>query len=113
MKTILSEKELDFNTLEEHMPDEHKAVYGWSTERFLLWADNIGLNTRELIQRVLKSSKHPVQSYRACMGIMRLCKNYPAEIMETASREALDKNVCSFKYFNIILKQIVANHSIG
>jgi transposase len=101
-----------YTTLEEHMPDEHKAVYGWSTERFLLWADNIGLNTRELIQRVLKSSKHPVQSYRACMGIMRLCKNYPAEIMETASREALDKNVCSFKYFNIILKQIVANHSI-
>jgi len=87
-----------YTTLEEHMPDEHKAVYGWSTERFLLWADNIGLNTRELIQRVLKSSKHPVQSYRACMGIMRLCKNYPAEIMETASREALDKNVCSLIY---------------
>jgi len=27
------------------------------------------------------------------MGIMRLAKTYPLEIMETASREALDKNI--------------------
>lgn len=45
------------------------------------------------------------------MGIMRLCKSYPVEIMETASREALDKNTCSFKYFNIILKQVAVNYS--
>jgi len=101
-----------YTTLEEHMPDEHKVVYGWNTERFLLWADNIGPETRELIQRILENSKHPVQSYRTCMEIMNLSKNYPPEMMETASREALEKDVCSYKYFNIILKQIVANHAI-
>jgi len=98
-----------YTTLEEHMPDEHKAVYGWSTQRFLSWADKTGPNTRKLIQRVLESREYPVQSYRACMGIMRLSKSYSAEIMEAASREALDKNACSFKYFNIILKQVVAS----
>jgi len=28
-----------------------------------------------------------------------------------ASREALERNTCSFKYFNIILKQVIANQS--
>ena len=28
--------------------------------------------------------------------------------METTSREALDKNICSYKYFNLILKQVVS-----
>lgn len=100
-----------YTTLEEHMPEEHKAVYGWGTERFLLWADKTGPNTRNLVKRVLESREYPVQSYRTCMGIMRLCKNYSVEIMETASREALERNICSLKYFNIILKQVVANFS--
>jgi len=100
-----------YTTLEEHMPDEHRAVYGWSSDRFLLWADKTGPNTREFIKKVLKSREYPVQSYRACMGIMRLAKGYPLEIMETASREALDKNICSYKYFNLILKQVVSKLS--
>jgi hypothetical protein len=45
------------------------------------------------------------------MGIMRLGKNYANELMENASREALDKNICSYKYFNIILKQVTATAS--
>ena len=45
------------------------------------------------------------------MGIMRLAKSHSAEIMETTSKEAIAKNVFSFKYFNIILKQIVKNSS--
>ena len=39
---------------------------------------------------------------------MRLCKSYPAEIMEAASKEALDRGICSFKYINIIVKQVAA-----
>jgi len=42
---------------------------------------------------------------------MRLAKSHSAEIMETASKEAIDKNVFSFKYFNIILKQVINNSS--
>ena len=42
------------------------------------------------------------------MGIMRLAKAYPLEVMETTSRKALDKNICSYKYFNLILKQVVS-----
>lgn len=98
-----------YATLPAHMPEEHKAVYGWSSERFLSWAEKIGPNTKALIKSILESREYPVQTYRACMGIMRLCKNYPVEIMEKASREALDKKTCSFKYFSIIVKQATAN----
>lgn len=39
------------------------------------------------------------------MGIMKLGESYPDEIMEIASREAIEKALCSYKYFSIILKQ--------
>lgn len=97
-----------YTTLEEHMPDEHKVVYGGSREHFLSWAKKTGPYTQSLIQRILESQKYPLQSYRTGMGIMRLCQSYPAEIMEAASRDALDKDTCSLKYFNLILKQVVA-----
>ncbi|SEC10915.1 IS21 family transposase [Paenibacillus sp. GP183] len=95
-----------YTTLPEHMPEEHKAVSGWSSERFLSWAEKTGPHTRELIKQLLESREYPMQTYRACMGIMRFGKSYSAEIMERASRDALDKNTCSFKYFSMILKQM-------
>lgn len=98
-----------YTTMPEHMPDNHKAVYGWSSDRFLSWAEKTGPNTRKLINRILESREYPVQTYRACMGIMRFGKSYSSEIMEAASREALDKNTCSYKYFSMILKQVAQN----
>jgi hypothetical protein len=73
------------------MPEAHQAVSGWSMERFLTWAEKTGPHTRELIKRVLESREYPVQTYRICMGIMRLGKNYFVEIVERASQEALIK----------------------
>lgn len=98
-------------TLPEHMPEEHKIVSGWSKDRFLAWAEKTGPNTREFIKHVLESREYPIQAYRACMGIMRLGKDSPPEIMERACREAIDKRTYSYKYFNIILKQVTAKAS--
>lgn len=95
-----------YTTLPDHMPEAHQAISGWSPERFLSWAEKTGPNTRELIKHILESREYPVQTYRTCMGIMRLGKNYSTAIMERASREALDKNTCSYKYFGMILKQV-------
>jgi transposase len=100
-----------YSTLPEHMPEAHKAVSGWSSERFLSWAEKTGPNTRELIKHILESREYPVQTYRTCMGIMRFGKNYSTVIMESASREALDKNTCSYKYLGMILKQVAATVS--
>lgn len=93
-------------TLPDHMPEGHRAVSGWNSERFLNWAEKIGPSTREFIKRILESREYPVQTYRACMGIMRFSKSYSEEIMENASRKALERNTCSYKYFSLILKQV-------
>ncbi|MDP4095121.1 MAG: IS21 family transposase [Bacillota bacterium] len=98
-----------YTTLPEHMPEGHRAVSGWSSDRFLEWAEKTGPYTRELIKRILESREYPVQTYRACMGVMRLGKSYSDEIMENASREAIERNACSFKYFNLVLKQVTQN----
>lgn len=95
-----------YKTLPEHMPESHKAVTGWSSERFLAWAEKIGPNTRQIIARILESRDYPVQTYRACMGIMRLSSSHSAENIEAASSEALEKRTYTFKYFNMILRQI-------
>lgn len=94
-----------YKTLPEHMPENHKAVSEWNPERFLSWASQTGPATREFVRRVLGSREYPVQTYRTCMGIMRLKGNYPDEIIEAASKEAIEKNIVSYKYFSIILKQ--------
>lgn len=98
-------------TLPEHMPESHKAVTGWSSERYLAWAEKIGPQTKHLIASILDSREYPVQTYRACMGIMRLSSSYPAETVEAASKEAIDKRTCNYKYFSIILKQMVSKES--
>jgi hypothetical protein len=95
-----------YTTLPEHMPESHKAVTGWNSARYLAWAEKIGPQTKQLIASILESREYPVQTYRACMGIMRLSSQYPSETVEAASREALEKRTCSYKYFSIILRQI-------
>ena len=97
-----------YKTLPEHMPDNHKVVSKWNPERFLSWAEKTGPNTREFIRLILKSREYPVQTYRSCMGILRLSNTYSGESMEVASKEAVSKNTISYKYFDIILKQVAA-----
>ena len=95
-----------YTTMEEHMPQNHKVVSGWSSKRFISWANSIGPSTGLFINNVLKSRQYPVQAYRACMAIMSFSKDCPASVMENASKKALDMKIYSFKYFKMIFKQM-------
>jgi len=97
-----------YTTLPEHMPQEHQMVSGWSSERYIAWAKTIGPYTQKLIEHILASREYAVQSYRACMGLTRLAKQHTADLMETASQQALEKQTCSYKYVSILLKQLAA-----
>jgi len=94
-----------YATEPEHMAESHRAVSGWSTNRFILWAESIGPNTGEFVKKVLKSSDYPVQRYRSCMAIMSHSKNTSVQVMETASRKALDLEIYSYKYFKMLLNK--------
>jgi transposase len=94
-----------YSTDPDHMPEEHKAVSGWSTGRFISWAESVGPYTEEFIKRVLKASQYPVQSYRSCMAIMSHAKNTSNHMMETVCQKALELEIYSYKYFNMLLKK--------
>ncbi|MEA2015333.1 MAG: IS21 family transposase [Actinomycetota bacterium] len=94
-----------YTTLPEHMADEHRAVSGWSTDRFISWANKIGPSTGEFVKKVLLSRKYPVQAYRACMTIMSHTKNSPPNIIENAAKKALDMEIYSYKYFKMIINK--------
>ncbi|HWQ30625.1 MAG TPA: IS21 family transposase [Negativicutes bacterium] len=100
-----------YTTLPEHMPESHKAVTGWNSEKYLAWAEKIGPQTKQLIANILDSREYPVQTYRACMGIMRLSSGYPPKTVEAASKEAIEKRTCNYKYFSIIIKQMALKES--
>jgi transposase len=96
-----------YATLPEHLPEQHKVVSGWNDDRFIDWASKFGENTTAYIKALLNSAKYSVQSYRACMGVRRQVSDLPLEVVEYASRMALERGQFSSKYYGLALKQAV------
>ena len=91
-------------TLDSHMPPEHQAVAGWDDKRLLNWAQDIGQHTQAAVQHMLKGRRHPQQSYRACMGVLRLSKEFGNQRVEAACARALKLNAANYRSINSILK---------
>jgi len=99
-----------YTTNPEHMAESHRVVSGWSSHRFISWAESIGPDTGQFVKKVLSTSDYPVQSYRSCMAIMSHTKSTLPEVMESASRKALDLEIYSYKYFKMLLKKESSNN---
>jgi transposase len=91
-------------TLDEHMPEAHRRYKGWSPERFIRWASKCGESTAKFIEQLLASRKHPEQSYRSCLGVMRLAETYGQARLEAACRRALFIRSYSYKSVKSILQ---------
>lgn len=91
-------------TVAEHMPERHRRFGEWSPERFTRWAEKIGPSTAALIARVLDARRHPEQSYRTCLGILRLAKAYGDERLDAAAQRALLIGAHSVRSVESILK---------
>ena len=82
-----------FITDTSHMPESHRAVTGWSPERFLSWAAKTGVKTKAYIAWLLERKEHPEQAFRTCAGILRVASTLPPERIEEASALALQHGV--------------------
>jgi transposase len=89
-----------YSTLEEHMPEDHQKYLDWNGDRFRRWAEKIGANTHEVVNRILTSGKVEQQSYRGCMGLLRLAEKHSASLLEDACKRALAFS-CSPSYKSI------------
>jgi transposase len=87
-----------------HMPAAHRAHLEWTPSRLIGWAATIGPSTAALVAALMEQRPHPEQGYRACLGIMRLAKQYPGARLERACARALYFRACSYKSVVAILR---------
>ncbi len=78
-----------YSTVTEHMPEDHQKYLEWNGDRFRKWAAKIGTNTQKVVHAILASTRIEQQSYRSCMGLLRLAEKYSAERLEAACKRAL------------------------
>ncbi len=92
------------STQREHMPSHHREFGDWSPARFMRWAEKTGPCARHVIENNLKSRRYPEQSYRTCLGILRLEKKYGNHRLEAACKRALFIRSISYRSINSILE---------
>ena len=78
-----------YSTVTAHMPEDHQKYLEWNGDRFRRWADQIGTNTRKVVDAVLTSGRVEHQSYRSCMGLLRLAEKHTPQRLEAACERAL------------------------
>lgn len=102
-----SYKKHGYTTVKEHMPEGHQHYFerrGWTADYFTRQAANIGSNTRQYIERLLKGKRFTEQTYNACLGILRLGKQYGNDRLEVACTRALAGEVFTYRTIDNILK---------
>jgi len=88
----------------EHRPKSHREHLEWTPARIVNWARTVGPHTARLFERILADKPHPEMGYRACLGIIRLAKQYSAERTEAAAERALLSGACRYQNVKSILK---------
>ena len=81
-----------YSTTAEHMPSNHRhylAQKGWGEEYFVKKSTSIGKNTVAAIGEVLKQKTFIEQTYRSCLGILRLADKYGKPRLEAACTRAI------------------------
>jgi len=77
------------STCPEHMPQSHRSYHEWSPERFLAWAGDIGVETREVVNQLLAEPRHREQSYRRILALLSNARKYGRDRLNTACGRAL------------------------
>lgn len=80
------------------MPKEYNDYGYWTVPYFLHKAGGIGPQTRILVERIVERFDYPVQSFRSCLGIMRLAERYGKEALECCCKDAVLRGKCNYTY---------------
>ncbi len=99
-------------TNDEHMPVAHKKQGQWTPQRFEKWAADIGKLTEEYVVMLLAAKKHPEQSYRACLGLLNLAKQYSPTRLEAACKRALATGIHRVSGVRSILEKGLDNQAL-
>ena len=78
-----------YSAITGHMPQNHQRYLEWSGDRFRKWAERIGINTYSVVNAILTSKPVEQQTYRSCMGLLKLAEKYSDSRLEAACKKAL------------------------
>ena len=78
-----------YSTIVEHMPEDHQKYLEWNGDHFRKWAERIGSNTYQVVDAILTSKRVEQQTYKSCMGLLKLADKYSVERLEAACNKAL------------------------
>ena len=93
-----------YSTIVEHMPEDHQKYLEWNGDRFRKWAEKIGINTYQAVDAILTSKRVEQQSYKSCMGLLKLADKCSAKRLEAACKKALSYTAApSYKSIKNIL----------
>ena len=94
-----------YSTVTEHMPREHQRYLEWNGDRFRQWAERIGTNTCKVVDAILTSRRVEQQTYKGCMGLLKMAERYSPGLLEAACAKALSYTPSpSYKSVSNILK---------
>jgi len=85
-----------FSTRSEHMPDNHRFVFGLNADWLLRQAQEIGPQTFQYLTALLQSRIYPEQAYRSCLGVLSLARKYPRPLLETACQRLQTARLLSY-----------------
>lgn len=93
-----------YSTVVAHMPEDHQKYLEWDGDRFRRWGMQIGPCTAAVVNGILNAQKVEQQSYRSCMGLLKLTDKYSAKRLEAACALALSYTAApSYKSIKDIL----------
>lgn len=82
----------------EHLPDSYRQISEWNADYFTRKAMTVGPYTVKVIEHVLKSREHEVQTYRLCLGILNFTKKYSKLALEDCCKLAVDSNHVTYSF---------------
>ena len=88
----------EWHTNPEHLPQNYRDFSEWNSTYFIRKASLVGVNTSELVKRILKSRKLEVQTYRLCMGVLGFTKTYSNAALEECCKRALAAERPTYTY---------------
>jgi transposase len=93
-----------FTTCAAHRPERHRAVVELTHEKLLRRAESIGPATAGVLQTRIHARTHPEHALRACLGILRLAKDFSPEQLEAACSRALTLNSTSYRAVRALIQ---------
>lgn len=94
-----------YTTITDHLPESHQYVKELSPEKLIKEADEIGVNTRELIIKILEEGSYPAQAHSSCSGVIGFASKVGAVRVENACKRALDYGQHTYTVIKNILEK--------